>query len=164
MHRAALGIEVGLRYFHAARAPPRCGGSIYRGQYDRDWARKIFEISDLPGRVSWEEFERKGYHIINAPEHRNVTPGLRWFAEGRACDTPDPRNPKRGTDKAAELGTDSGKIEFVSGSLQKALPTMRSGRPCALHSELGRPPESAGRQISAAVAQSASPLHLSHAL
>ena len=92
------------------------------GNTDRDWARKIFEISDLPKRVSWEEFERKGYHIINAPEHRKATPGLRWFAEGRACDTPDPRNPKRGTVKARELGTDSGKIEFVSGSLHKVFP------------------------------------------
>jgi len=92
------------------------------GNTDRDWARKIFEISDLPKRVSWGEFERKGYHIINAPENRKFTPGLRWFAEGRACDTPDARNPKLGTDKAHELGTYSGKIEFVSGSLQKAFP------------------------------------------
>src|SRR4030067_4301 len=92
------------------------------GNTDRDWARKIFEISDLPKRVSWEALERKGYHLINAPEHRKATPGLRWFAEGRACDTPDPRNPKRGTVKARELGTDSGKIEFVSGSLHKVFP------------------------------------------
>lgn len=92
------------------------------GNTERDWARKIFEISDLPKHVSWEELERKGYYIINAPENRKFTPALRWFAEGRACDTPDPRNPKRGTDKANELGTYSGKIEFVSASLQKAFP------------------------------------------
>jgi len=92
------------------------------GNTERDWARKIFEISDLPKHVSWEELERKGYYIINAPEHRKFTPALRWFAEGRACDTPDPRNPKRGTDKAHELGTYSGKIEFVSESLRKAFP------------------------------------------
>jgi len=92
------------------------------GNTDRDWARKFFELSDLPKRVSWEEFERKGYHLINAPVARKSTPALRWFAEGRACDTPDPANPKRGTDKAHELGTDSGKIEFVSQSLLKAFP------------------------------------------
>lgn len=92
------------------------------GNSERDWARKFFEVSDLPKRVSWEEFERKGYHIINAPENRKSTPALRWYAEGRTCDTPDPNNPKRGTDKAAELGTYSGKIEFVSASLQKAFP------------------------------------------
>ncbi len=92
------------------------------GNSERDWARKFFEISDLPKRISWEEFERKGYHIVNVPENRKSTPALRWFAEGRACDTPDPSNPKRGTDKATELGTCSGKIEFVSGSLQKAFP------------------------------------------
>ena len=27
------------------------------------------------------------------------TPALRWYAEGRACDTPDPNNPKRLTDQ-----------------------------------------------------------------
>ena len=92
------------------------------GNTDRDWARKFFELSDLPKQVSWEEFERKGYHLINAPQQRKSTPALRWFAEGRACDTPDVGNPKRGTDRAHELGTDSGKIEFVSESLKKAFP------------------------------------------
>ena len=92
------------------------------GNTDRDWARKIFEVSDLPRRVSWEEFERKGYHIINAPEHRKSTPGLRWFAEGRACDTPDARNPRLGTDRSHQLGTDSGRIEFVSESLKRRIP------------------------------------------
>jgi trimethylamine-N-oxide reductase (cytochrome c) len=41
---------------------------------------------------------------------------MRWFYEGRACDTDD-LNPKRNTEKAHELGTYSGKIEFVSQSL-----------------------------------------------
>ena len=41
---------------------------------------------------------------------------MRWFVEGRACDTDD-QNPKRNTEKANELATYSGKIEFVSQSL-----------------------------------------------
>ena len=89
------------------------------GNSDVDWARKLFEISDLAKLVTWEEFDRKGYHIVNVPEDYRSTPALRWFAEGRACDTPDPSNPKRLTNHAHELGTDSGKIEFVSSSLQR---------------------------------------------
>lgn len=92
------------------------------GNSEIDWARKFFEISDLPKQVSWEEFERKGYHIINVPEDYVSTPAMRWYAEGRACDTPDPSNPKRKTDKAHELGTDSGKIEFSSQSLKRNAP------------------------------------------
>jgi trimethylamine-N-oxide reductase (cytochrome c) len=88
------------------------------GNSDLDWARKFFDISDLPKYISWEEFDRKGYYIINVPDDYKSTPALRWYAEGRACDTPDPSNPKRLTDSGHELGTYSGKIEFSSLSLQ----------------------------------------------
>ncbi|MBS0613605.1 MAG: molybdopterin-dependent oxidoreductase [Proteobacteria bacterium] len=87
-----------------------------------DWARKFFEISDLPKYISWEEFDRKGYYIVPLQENYRATPALRWFAEGRPCDTPDPSNPKRLTEKGGELGTFSGKIEFESQSLLKLAP------------------------------------------
>jgi molybdopterin guanine dinucleotide-containing S/N-oxide reductase-like protein len=92
------------------------------GNSEIEWARKFFELSDLPQRISWEEFDRKGYYIVNVPADYRSTPALRWYAEGRACDTPDPSNPKRGTDRAHELGTYSGKIEFVSRSLSEHAP------------------------------------------
>ena len=92
------------------------------GKTELDWARRYFELSDLPKHISWEEFNRKGYHIVNLPEPYRSTPSLRWFYEGRACDTPDPNNPKRKTDQSCELGTYSGKIEFVSQSLSRCLP------------------------------------------
>jgi molybdopterin guanine dinucleotide-containing S/N-oxide reductase-like protein len=98
------------------------GDDYTEGNTELDWARKIFDISDLPKRITWEEFDRKGYHIINAPQQRKPTPGMRWFAEGRPCDTPDINNPKRGTDQASELGTYSGKIEFASQSLKHLMP------------------------------------------
>ena len=74
-------------------------------------------MSDMPKCMDWEEFKKKGYHVVPLLENYKPTPALRWFAEGRACDTPDTSNPKRGTDKAHELATYSGKIEFVSQSL-----------------------------------------------
>ena len=92
------------------------------GKTDVDWAKAFFDISDAPKLITWEELEKKGYCIINPEEGRKPTPALRWFAEGRTCDTPDPMNKKRGTDKGDELGTYSGKIEFVSQSLLKQWP------------------------------------------
>lgn len=92
------------------------------GKTELDWCRAFFELSDLPKLVDWETFNEKGYHIINIKDDYKPTPGLRWFAEGRPCDTPDPSNPKRGTEKADELGTYSGKIEFVSESLKEHFP------------------------------------------
>jgi len=92
------------------------------GKTDLDWVKKFFEISDMPKEISWEEFDKKGYHIINLKPDYKPTPGLRWFAEGRACDTPDVGNAKRLTDKSKELGTFSGKIEFASESLKQYFP------------------------------------------
>jgi len=92
------------------------------GKSDEDWIKRFFEISDLPKYISWEDFQRKGYFIIPLPEDYKSTPALRWFYEGRGCDTPDYNNPKRHTEKGKELGTYSGKIEFVSQSLAEHLP------------------------------------------
>ena len=82
----------------------------------------MFDWSDLPQYISFEEFKKKGYFVVPLPEDYKPTPALRWFYEGRECDTPDPGNPKRGTEQGTELGTYSGKIEFVSQSLLKHFP------------------------------------------
>jgi len=92
------------------------------GKTEIDWARRYFELSDLPKHISWEAFDRKGYYIVNLPDPYPSTPSLRWFYEGRDCDTPDLNNPKRKTDKGCDLGTYSGKIEFVSQSLSRHFP------------------------------------------
>jgi len=92
------------------------------GNSEDDWAKLFYDSSDLAKKVSWEEFEAKGYHLVPVPENYKPTPSLRWYAEGREADTPDTGNPKRGTDKARELGTYSGKIEFASESLKKNFP------------------------------------------
>ena len=122
------------------------------GKTEIDWAKAFYDCSDLPKTLDWETFDKKGYYIINAPEDYKPTPCLRWFAEGRACDTPDTSNPKRGTDKAHELGTYSGKIEFASESLKAHFPDdeERPGLP-AVHRELGGPPhDRALREVPAA--------------
>jgi len=86
-----------------------------------DWIEKMFNASDLPKYISFEDFKQKGYYVVPIPEDYKSTPALRWFYEGRECNTPD-NNPKKNTDKAKELGTYSGKIEFVSQSLLEHFP------------------------------------------
>ena len=87
-----------------------------------DWIEKHFNASDLPKYISFDEFKKKGYFVVPMPEDYKSTPALRWFYEGRDCDTPNPANPKKGTARARELGTYSGKIEFVSQSLLQHFP------------------------------------------
>lgn len=88
------------------------------GNTEEDWIKKVFNASDLPRIISFEDFKRRGYILIPVPKDYKPTPALRWFYEGRECDTPDLYNPKRGTAKARELGTYSGKLEFASESLK----------------------------------------------
>ena len=92
------------------------------GNSEEDWIEKMFYATDLPKYISFEDFKKKGYFVVPIPEDYKPTPALRWFYEGRECDTPDRFNPKRGTEKAKELGTYSGKIEFVSQSLLAHFP------------------------------------------
>ncbi len=92
------------------------------GKSELDWVKAFFDRSDLSKIISWEAFDKKGYCIINIKDDYQSTPSLRWFYEGRECDTPDLNNPKRKTEKAKELGTYSGKIEFVSESLKAHFP------------------------------------------
>ncbi|MFH0730345.1 MAG: molybdopterin-dependent oxidoreductase [Pseudomonadota bacterium] len=92
------------------------------GKTEVEWIKAFFDSSDLPKLTTWAEFNQKGYCIINTKEDYKSTPSLRWFAEGRKCDTPDLGNPKRLTEKCKELGTYSGKIEFVSESLKAHFP------------------------------------------
>jgi trimethylamine-N-oxide reductase (cytochrome c) len=82
----------------------------------------MFDWSDLPKHISYAEFKQKGYYVVPLPDNYKPTYALRWFYEGRECDTPDFGNPKRKTENAKELATYSGKIEFVSQSLKTHFP------------------------------------------
>jgi anaerobic selenocysteine-containing dehydrogenase len=92
------------------------------GNSEEDWIKKLFDAYSLPKYISYEDFKKKGYFVVPFPTNYKPTPALRWFYEGRECDTPDIYNPKKGTEKSQELGTYSGKIEFVSRSLTELSP------------------------------------------
>jgi anaerobic selenocysteine-containing dehydrogenase len=89
------------------------------GHTELDWVKRLFHASDLPGRLSWEEFERKGYYLVPAPGDQEPTPALRWFAEDRVKDTPDWGPPPWDQIGGKGLQTQSGKIEFVANSLKR---------------------------------------------
>ncbi|MBN2223527.1 MAG: pyrogallol hydroxytransferase large subunit, partial [Deltaproteobacteria bacterium] len=103
------------------------------GLTEIDWVKRLFAASDLPKYISWEDFEKKGYFIVPLPKDYKPTPALRWFAEGRKKDTPDP-GPNGGViqglpDADGALGTQTGKIEFESTSLKRFDPDDRERPP-----------------------------------
>ncbi len=89
------------------------------GKTDLDWVKDYYHATDMPTVMSWEEFAKKGYYVVPAPEEKRAKPGLRWFAEGRAKDTPDWGPAPWDQIKGEGLQTQSGKIEFVSSSLKR---------------------------------------------
>jgi trimethylamine-N-oxide reductase (cytochrome c) len=101
------------------------------GKTAEDWIKAIFDITDLPKNISFEEFKNKGYFIVPVPEDYKPAIALRWYYEGKACDTPAHGNPKKGTAEANELASYSGKIEFVSESLKKHMPDDEERPPMA---------------------------------
>ena len=95
-------------------------GHLYsQGLTDLEWVERLFEASDLPRRISWEEFTKKGYYVVPVPPERKRTPALRWFAEDRERDTPDLGPKPWETVGLKGLQTASGKIEFVASSLAR---------------------------------------------
>jgi anaerobic selenocysteine-containing dehydrogenase len=92
------------------------------GLTDLDWVKRMFDVSDLPKFISWEEFFKKGYFVVPIPKDYKPTPAMRWFAEDRVVDTPDWGAPGSTSSEQEEFGkglqTTSGKIEFESSSLK----------------------------------------------
>ena len=97
------------------------GDLFSEGKSDLDWVKQMYEASDLPKVISWENLLEKGYYIIPVDNKAPSTPGSRWFAEGREQDIRGWLTGIRPTDQVQNKGlqTQSGKIEFVSNSLKR---------------------------------------------
>jgi trimethylamine-N-oxide reductase (cytochrome c) len=92
------------------------------GVNEIDWVKRMFEGSDLPSRISWKEFLRKGYYVVPAEKEKLRAPvSFRWFWENRKKDVPEPQ--PLPSDYAQEylkgLQTQSGKLEFECNSLMR---------------------------------------------
>jgi trimethylamine-N-oxide reductase (cytochrome c) len=107
------------------------------GKTELDWVKQIFHATDLPTKITWEEFFKKGYYVVpqNPKDKDNPTVALRWFAEGRPIDTDDWGPRPNQQVKFEGLGTTTGKIEFVSTSLQKLDPNDEERPPLTKYRE-----------------------------
>jgi trimethylamine-N-oxide reductase (cytochrome c) len=101
------------------------GAMFAEGCTELDWAKRIFDASDLSKLVTWKAFVKKGYFVV-PPEHEELRSPtyFRWFAEDRMKDVPEPVPlPSQWSgDFGKGLQTQSGKIEFVSSSIKRGDP------------------------------------------
>ena len=102
----------------------RLGLSAYftEGISELDWAKRMFDASDLPQIISWKEFIRKGYVVI-PPEREELRDPVswNWYYEDRKKDVPEPMPlPSDYKDEYLKgIQTQSGKIEFEALSLKR---------------------------------------------
>jgi len=101
------------------------GVMFSEGCSELDWAKRIFESSDVARHVTWKNFFKKGYYVVPPEVEAMRDPvAMRWFAEGRPKDMPEPLPlPSQFSGEFGKgLETQSGKIEFVSSSLGRLDP------------------------------------------
>ena len=73
-------------------------GSMFSegGCTELNWCERIFNSTDLAGRIILAKFLKKGYYVAPPPAGHDKPPvDMRWFAEGRDKDVPEP-NPLPG--------------------------------------------------------------------
>jgi trimethylamine-N-oxide reductase (cytochrome c) len=98
------------------------GSYFTEGCSDIDWAKRMYEGSDLVSAISWKEFMKKGYYLVPTEEEKLKAPtAMNWFAEGRKKDVPETLPvPAEYSGKFGEgLATQSGKFEFECSSLKR---------------------------------------------
>jgi trimethylamine-N-oxide reductase (cytochrome c) len=101
------------------------GAMFTEGCSELDWVKRVFESSDVARRISWKEFCRKGYFVVPAEAESMRAPvNLRWFAEDRMKDVPEPQPlPSQWAgDFGKGLQTPSGKFEFLPETLKRGDP------------------------------------------
>jgi molybdopterin guanine dinucleotide-containing S/N-oxide reductase-like protein len=98
-----------------------------------DWNRIVFDKSDLPKYVTFDEFKEKGYFVVPCrPDDEEPIVSFRWFYEGRDADVPsEQRNPPNPPHNGPNLATPSGKVEFVSQTLMAFDPNDKERPPMA---------------------------------
>ncbi len=92
------------------------------GMNEIDWVKRMFDASDMPEKISWKEFIRKGYYVVPAEKEKLRAPvSFRWFWENRKKDVPEPHPlPSDYTEEyLSGLQTQSGKLEFECSSLKR---------------------------------------------
>ncbi len=99
------------------------GAVFSEGCSELDWCKRVFDSSDLPDRISWKKFLKKGYYVVPPlPEGVRHKANMRWFAEDRQKDAPEalPLPSQYAETFGKGLQTPSGKIEFVASTIVRA--------------------------------------------
>lgn len=92
------------------------------GNSEYDWARRYFEATDLPKKISWKKLLKKGYYVVPPlPEDRRDPVAFSWFAEGVKKNTPELSPlPSEYYGRYNEgLQTPSGLFEFEAQTLKR---------------------------------------------
>ena len=84
VHRAAGRVEVRLRDLRrAGRAAGRLRRSSPRAaRPSSTGSSRYFHATDLPKRITWEEFEKKGYYVVPVARGPQVDPGAALVRRG----------------------------------------------------------------------------------
>ena len=101
------------------------GGMYTEGCSELDWAKRVFDAADLSKNISWKEFVKKGYYVVPCESEKTRDPvSMRWYAEDRMKDVPEPHPlPSQWSGQFGKgLPTQSGKIEFIPNSILRGDP------------------------------------------
>ncbi len=92
------------------------------GNTEYDWVKRYFEATDLPKKISWHKFLKKGYYVVPPlPANRRDPVAFNWFAEERKKDTPElsPVPSEYYGKYAMGLQTPTGLFEFECQTLKR---------------------------------------------
>jgi trimethylamine-N-oxide reductase (cytochrome c) len=98
------------------------GAMFTEGCSELDWAKRVFDSSDVAKRISWKEFCKKGYYVVPAEAEALRAPvQFRWFAQDRMKDIAEPQPlPSQWSGEFGKgLQTPSGKLEFMPENLRR---------------------------------------------
>lgn len=102
------------------------GAMFTEGCSELDWCKRIFNSSDVAKHISWKAFCKQGYFVVPAEQEclRDAV-NMRWFAEDRMKDIPEPHPlPSQWSGQFGKgLQTPSGKFEFMPTTLQRSDPS-----------------------------------------
>jgi trimethylamine-N-oxide reductase (cytochrome c) len=108
--------------FHDICSRLGMGQVFSEGCADFDWVKRYFNSTDLPKKLSWQQFLDKGYYIVPPlPENRRDALALNWFARGEKRDTPEQTTPPSEYYGRFNEGlqTPTGLFEFESQTLKR---------------------------------------------
>jgi len=121
------------------------GGVFSEGCDDFTWVKRYFLSTDLPKKLSWQEFLDKGYYVVPPlPEDRRDALALNWFYRGGKRDTPEQTTPPSEYYGMFNEGlqTPSGKFEFESQTLLRFDPNDEERLPICTYIPSFEGPES----------------------